>query len=125
MEILDLQSRKVICVLPIPWQTTNGEQAFRFLIMDVASKFILQADFEYGDEIEHVLPHIMRVLDSKDFNNSNMPFTLVMTKYGDYCGLIEHIIEPFNGTFLVDEQYVILKTASAKKILLSQINEGD
>lgn len=122
MDKSNLQSKEVICVLPIALQTSKDGKDFMFLVMDVASEFIFQAGVEEGDNIENVATQLLILMENTEFNvHKDRPFTLVMTKYEEYRGLIENIIAPYNGKFLVDEAYVVSKTAQAAKHMQSRI----
>ncbi len=122
MDKENLLPREVICVLPLRFKTLMDGDVFMFLIMDVATNFVYQADVEKGEGIENVLTQLKSLMKNKDFNiHKTRPFTLVMTKHEEHRTLIEDIIKPKKGSLLIDEQYVIQNTAHAANHLLSSI----
>ena len=98
---------EVVCIIAIELNTIKDGKGYMFVIMDAYSEFIFHAGVERGDGLEHVTNQIRQFLSNKDFSkHKSQPFTLVMSGFEEYRKEIEKIIEPHNGTMVVDGAYI-------------------
>jgi hypothetical protein len=115
----------MVCFTSIPLKTLKDGTVHAFLIMDAYSKYMLHVGVELGDDMEYVLKHIQRMIQSSTFSQfGHHPFVLVMAGYEAYRPEIEALIEPIGGRMLVDEGLVMFQMAEAIEDFLRSVQQG-
>ena len=112
-----------VCLFPADLPTKEGD-VFVFLFVDAYSQLLFNTGVERDREPLTVLKHIDLLMKNKNFcKHKKNGFTLVLHKYDDLIPLATSIVQPHNGTVIVNAKYVAKVMAPALKEFVSHISK--